>query len=380
MDFNPTERQKALLEPFRALCGGTIEPEAARIDRERAFPRENIRLLGEAGFLGLLLPETYGGSGEGMLTYAILAEELAKACPTTFLTTMYSALLCGGLIHAFGSDEAKRQYLAGLVSGDLVGAVALTEPGCGSDYEAMQATFAASGDGVTLNGEKMYVTNGAAADLAIVFAREAGDGPIGAFIVERGSGSKTTGFESGEPLMTTGVRGAGVSALTLSGCVVPAGARLSFEGDSCMERMLTYGMIGIAIFAIGISQACLDESIAYSTEREAFGRPIAKFQEVHFKVADMKVQSDSARQLLYKVCWMLDRGDAIETLPSVLKLFASEAAAICAHEAVQIHGGKGYLDGTRVERLARDARLAELVEGTSEIQRVKIAEDLIERY
>ncbi|MFC1889815.1 acyl-CoA dehydrogenase family protein, partial [Thermodesulfobacteriota bacterium] len=168
MDFNPTERQKELLEPFRALCSGTIEPEAGRIDRERAFPRENIKRLGEAGYLGLLFPEEYGGASEGMLTYAILGEELAKSCPTTFLAAMYSSLICAGLIHEFGSDEAKKQTLPGLLSGELVGAVALTEPGCGSDYEAMKTIFAASGDRFTLDGTKMYVTNGSAADVAIV--------------------------------------------------------------------------------------------------------------------------------------------------------------------------------------------------------------------
>lgn len=381
MDFSLTDEQQRFLEGFRKYCDEQIAPDAERLDREASFPRERLAGLAEAGYTGMALPEDYGGTGAGLVARAAAGTILARACPATFRTAEAGSGICASLILAFGSEEQKSTFLPRLAGGETVGAYAFTEPDGGSDPGAILARAERKGDGFELSGLKSPITNGPIADLFVVVARtgpgEGADG-LSAFLVDKGR----DGLRPGPALDTLGVRGSPTSEVAFDGCALSEEDFLGPEGEgmAVTAEALEIGRIGMAVFCIGIMDACLEESIRFATARKAFGRPIARYQDVHFRIADMKVLADSARQLLHKVAWLKETGRPCAELSAALKLYASESVGQCAGWAVQVHGGRGYLRGTAVERLYRDARLGEIAEGTSEMQHAAIVEALIEQY
>ncbi len=378
MDFRLTDDDKAFLSTFTKFVDSTIAPRAADVDKAAEFPWDNYRALAEVGYQGLGHPEEHGGIDPGPIASALAQAELARGCAATFLSAGASAGLFGTPLRMFGSEELKSEILPGLIRGELVGAWGLTEAHCGSDAAAMKTTARKTDGGWVLNGSKMFITNGPVADWTMVLARtdpDAGHGGISAFVVEKG----TPGFTAGQPLDKLGVRGSPTSALFFDDCAIPAEWLVGGEGTGFVQAMkaLEHGRVGMAAFGVGIAQAALDAASKYAIERKAFGRRISKFQPVHFKLADMKIEVDGARLLMLKAAWALDRGEASQSLLSAAKLYATEAAVRCTDRALQIHGGYGYMAEYPVERLYRDARLGPIGEGTSEIQRRLIARETL---
>ena len=379
MDYELTQEQKDFRKDFRAFLEKGIVLRAGQVDGQADFSYENHRLLAEWGFIGLPFPEKYGGSQKPLLTCAIAWEELAWACPSTFLSCGISPLMTGISLERWGSENQKKKYLARLIKGESVGSFALSEPHCGSDVAALKTEARKEGKTYVLNGAKSFVTNGPIADMAILFALTNPGAPadrrMSAFIVEKG----TAGFSAGPPLEKLGARGAPLSELYLQGAGIPEDQLLGTEGQgwACAMKAKEFSRMGFAAYSLGVSRACLEESIRYAQKRQAFGRPIAHFQEISFKVADMQMFVDTGRLLLYRAAWMMDQGLEASADIAMAKLFLSEAATWCATNAVQIHGGYGFLKGWKVERLYRDAKLGEIGEGTSEMQRRTIARSLL---
>jgi butyryl-CoA dehydrogenase len=379
MDYELCEEQKMFRERFRAFCEKEIVPRAARIDREGTFSFESHKRLAEVGFLGLPFPEKYGGGGKPLLTCVLAWEELARACPATYLSSGIGCLLPGMAILHFGNEDHRQKYLARLIQGKRVAAWALTEPQTGSDAAAIKTEARREGDSYVLNGTKALVTNGPIADWVVVVAvTDAGAVPppkMSAFIVEK----ETPGFSAGEPLDKLGARGSPTSGPILQDCALGRSQLLGEEGkgSSLVEKVQQFGRLTSAAYSLGVGQACLEEAIRYAQKRQAFGRPIANFQEVSFKVADMQMFVDTGRLLLQRAAWMMDEGLEADSDLSIAKLFLSEAATWSAANALQIHGGHGFIKGVKVERLYRDAKLGELRDGTSEMQRRRIALNLL---
>lgn len=381
MDFRLTDDQQAFRETFRGFIDEVIVPAGYAVDHSDDYPYANYKALAAVGYNGLGHEEAYGGSDADPIELTLASEELARGCASTFLSVGASVGLFGAPLRAFGTEEQKSEIIPGLVSGDLVGAWALTEPHCGTDAAALKTTARKTDTGWVLSGSKMFITNGHCADWIIVAARtseEAGYGGISNFLVKKG----TPGLSATAPLEKMGVRGSPTAGLFFDGCEVPAEMLLGQEGLGFVQAMKTLenGRIGMAAYGVGIAQAALDESLKYAREREAFGRPIIKFQPVHFKIADMQTEIDAARLLMYRAAWLHGRGECPQALFSAAKLFATETAVRCTDRAVQIHGGYGYMAEYRVERLYRDARLGPIGEGTSEIQRRLIAQETLARF
>lgn len=377
MDFELTREQSDLAAAFRQFCNKEIEPHAREVDEKAEFSWESYKKLAEFGYLGMGYPSVFGGGEQDALTMSVLGEELSRVCASTALSVAASAGLCGKFIERYGTDEQKKKVLPRLARGEIVGAFCLTEPHSGSDAAAMRTGVVRKGSDYVINGTKMFVTNGTIADVFMVLAQaDRGKGPkgISAFVVE-----KNGGIRPGKPLNKLGVRGSPTCEVEFEECVVPKSGLVGREGEGFRYAMqnLDLGRIGIAVFGLGIAQACLDESVKYSTERQAFGQNIFEFQGVQFKIADMKTQIDAARLLTRRAAWKFARGESVTTEAAVAKLFATEAAARAADWAVQIHGGYGYIKEFKVERLFRDAKLGEIGEGTSEIQRVVIAREVL---
>ena len=379
MDYELSEEQKKFKADFRSFCDKEIAPRAITVDQEGTFSFENHKRLAEIGILGLPFPEHYGGGGKPLLTCALAWEELARACPSTFLSSGIGCLLPGMAVHLFGSGEQKQKYLGGLCRGEQIPAWAVTEPQTGSDTAALKTEALREGTAYVLNGTKAFVTNGPIADWVVFLAVTDRSAPpnqrLTAFLVEKGTPGMSVGF----PLDKLGARGSPTSDVTLQNCSLPEGQLLGEEGKgyALMEKINQYGRLSSAAYSLGVSQASLEEAIRYAQKRQAFGRPIAHFQEVSFKVADMQMFVDTGRLLLYRAAWMMDEGMDADSDLSIAKLFLSESAAWCAANAVQVHGGHGFLKGFRVEQLYRDAKLGDLKDGTSEMQRRKIALNLL---
>jgi len=379
MNYELSQDQIEFKKKFREFCEKGILPRAFQVDAAASFPWENYRRLAQEGFFGLLFPAPYGGTQKPFLTSVIAWEELARACPSTFLSAVLGSILAGTAVYRYGKEEQKRTYLPGLIEGEKLGAFALTEPQGGSDIAALKTTAQKNGSTYVMNGTKAFVINGPLADITILFAlidsRADQQKKMGVFIIEKG----TAGFFAGPALDKLGARGAPVSDLAFQNCRVPETQVLSIPGEglSVARKMKEISRLGYAAYSLGIAQAALEEAVQYARKRQAFGRPIAHFQEISFKVADMQMYVDTGRLLVYHAAWMLDDGMEAGTDVAIAKLFTSEAATWCATTAVQIHGGYGYLKGYRVEQLYRDAKLGEIGEGTSEMQRRTIARSLL---
>ena len=378
VDFQLSEEQGLLRRTVRDFAEAELRPHAREWDEEQAFPRELFATLGELGLAGVCWPAEYGGSGLSVLDWAIVMEEMARGDAGVALSLAAHHSLASAHINLAGSEEQKRRFLTPLAKGDKVGCWGLTEPGSGSDAGGLRTTAVRDGDHWVLNGSKNFITNGGIADTAVVMAvtdRAAGKKGISAFVVERG----TNGFRSGKKEDKLGVRSSDTSELVFEDCRVPAGNLVGKPGLGFVDtlKILDRGRVGIAAFSVGIAQAALEASMRYALERKQFGHPIADFQAIQTKIADMATKVEAARLLTHRAATLADAGRNHTAESSMAKLFASEAAVEVALDAIQIHGGYGYIKDYPVERHLRDAKLGTIGEGTSEVQRMVIARQLL---
>ena len=378
MDFRLNEEQRMVRGMVRDLARNEIAPRAAQVDKGEEFPEDNIRQMSELGLMGLPYPEEYGGGGGDYLSYAIAVEEIARACGSTALIYAAHVSLGCAPIYEFGNEEQKRKWLPRLCSGQGLAAFGLTEPEAGSDAGSTRTTAVLDGDAFVLNGSKMWITSGAIADVVSCTAKtdpEAGTHGISCFLVEKG----TPGFIPGKNEPKMGLKGSVTSALSFENCRVPASNLLGREGDGFRQMLINLdgGRISIGAMALGLAQAALDEATRYAKERVQFGRPIAKFQAIQWMIADMATEIDAARLMVYRAAAMKDAGVRFTKEAAMAKLYASEAAERAAFKALQIHGGYGFSREYPVERIYRDQRLCTIGEGTSEIQRLVIARNVL---
>lgn len=373
-----TEEQDLIQKTAREFAAHKIRPAAAVHDREGSFPREIISKLGELGFMGIMVPEEYGGSGFDCLTYVIALEEIAVACASTaIIMSVNNSLVCDPIL-GFASDDQKRSYLPELASGKRLGCFALSEPEAGSDPAGMRTLAVKKGKSYVINGTKSWITNGAEADTAILFAATDPSKKhhgISAFIVDM----DTPGVKVGKLEHKLGIKASSTAQLFFEDCKVPESAVLGEEGDGFKIAMATLdgGRIGVAAQAVGIARAALEESVRYAKERKAFGKPISNFQGLQFMIADMATKLEASRLLTWQSAVMKDRKENYSKKSAMAKLFASETAMWVTTKAIQIHGGYGYTVDYPVERFFRDAKITEIYEGTSEIQRNVIARETL---
>lgn len=365
-------------ETARNFADNEIAPVADRHNREGKFPLDIVKKLGKMGFLGMSVPEDCGGTGAGNLALVIALEEINRVCASTGVTVSVQNSLVNAPIHHWGSEEIRQRYLPALATGEKLGAYALSEPGSGSDAAGLVTSAVKDGKDYILNGTKNFITTGAEADLVLVMARTDTTHKtrgITAFVVE----TSRQGFAVGKKEDKLGLRASSTVQLILEDVRVPAANVLGEVGGGFKIAMHTLdgGRIGIAAQAVGIAQACLDASVKYAAEREAFNQPIGKFQAIQFKIADMATRVEAARLLVYNAARLKDEEKPHGKEAAMAKLFASETANAAARDAVQIHGGAGYLEDFPVERFFRDARITEIYEGTSEIQRIVIARHVL---
>ncbi len=378
MDFTLTEDQLAVRDTAREFAQKEVLPKAAAIDRDHRHPAELVARMAELGFLGMAIPERYGGAGFDHVSYAIAIEEIARACASTaVIASVNNSLACDPL-HKFGTEAQQPQWLVPLAPGKLLRCFALSEPEAGSDAAAQKtvAVRDAGGDWV-INGTKNWITNGPVADVAVLFAmtdRPAGHRGITAFVLPM----KAAGVRTGPPDDKLGIRGSKSSQIYLDDVHLPAGALLGEVGGGFKVAMATLdgGRIGIAAQAVGIGRAALEDALDYAQQRRAFGKPIAQHQAIAFKLADMATEIDAARLLVLRAAWHKDRGQSYSREAAMAKLYASDVANRAARDGIQIFGGNGYVTEFPVERHFRDAKITEIYEGTSEIQRMVISNHL----
>lgn len=378
MDFRLTEDQLEMQRMVRKFARNEIAPLAAEIDRESRFPAETFRKMGELGLLGLLIPEEYGGVGQGVLTFCIVMEEIAWACAATSLSLLAHSVLCAHNLSCNGSAEQKKKYLPDLVSGAKIGALAMTEPGVGSDVLHIETSAVRSGEEYIVNGSKTFITNAPVAGTFLVYVRtgpESGPRGISQLIVER----TCPGFSISQPFHKMGVRGSPTAQLFFDNCRVPAANLV--RGENHALEILLGGLdvertVG-ASMAVGVAQAAFEKAAAYAKERQQFGQPIAMFEMILEKLANMSTEIEAARLLTHKAAALCDEHIRCSAEASQAKLFASEMAVRAASEAVQILGGYGYMQEYEVERIFRDVRMGTIGGGTSEIQRLIIARELL---
>ena len=378
MDFKLTEEQELVRKNMREFAVRYVDPIAAEIDENSRHPAELFRKLAEGGWMGIPIPQQYGGAGSDFLTHIIAVEEISRSCSSTGFTLSFHAGIIGMSLNLFGNEEQKKKYLVPLARGQHMGAFALTEPGAGTDVMAVSTTAVRDGNGYVMNGTKTFVSNGPLADTYIVFCwtdKSAGKKGMSAFIIPR----DTTGLKAGVHFKKMGLRSSQTSEVVFKECPIPGENLLGQEGAGLVMAMtgFDHGRIGIAAQAIGILQAALDESIRYAKERVQFGNPIARQQAIAWMIADMATDLSAARFLAYHAAWLKDQKQPFGKEASMAKLFATEAAMKHTTQAVQIHGGYGYIKGVKVERLMRDAKIAEIYEGTSEAQRMVISGNVL---
>lgn len=381
MNFELSEEQLLIQAMVREFAAAEVAPIAAEIDRDHRFPAELLPKLAEVGLMGVPYPEEFGGAGADFLSFTIVVEELARVCASTSVIVAASAGLAAWPISEFGTAAQKEKYLRGLASGEKLGAFALTEPGAGTDAGSGKTTAVLDGDEYVLNGSKIFITNGGYADIYVVTAMtdpDRGTRGISAFIVEK----DTPGFTVGEREHKMGIKASSTTPLYFSDCRIPKDALLGKEGKGFLIAMETFdgGRVGVGAQAVGIAQGALDASIAYAKERVQFGRPIATLQAIQWMIADMATEIDAARLLVYRAAWMKDNGLRYGPEASMAKLFAAETATRVAGKAIQIHGGYGFTESYPVERAYRDAKITEIYEGTSEVQRMTIAGNCLRKH
>lgn len=378
MDFDLNDEQKAMRDATRRFADEVLAPAAQGIDEADETNLELVGQLAELGYLGLTIPEEYDGAGLDTVSYAVCMEELSRGCASTALVVSINLSLVADAFLKFGTDDQKASYLPPLATGEGIGCFVLTEPEAGTDAGAVRATAVREGDEYVINGTKCFITNAGFAKTFLVFAStepDAGSKGLSCFIVDGG----TDGLKVDKRFEKMGIRGADVREVYLENCRVPAGNMLGEEGKGLKIALtvLDGGRIGIAAQAVGIARAALDEAVKYSAERKQFGRTINKFQAIQFKLADMALAIDSARLLYLRAAYLKDKGARFSVESAMAKLAASRAANYVADQAVQIHGGYGYMKEYTVERLFRDARITELYEGTSEVQKMVISSELL---
>lgn len=378
MAYQLNEEQKMIQAMVRDFAREVLMPTAAERDRTGRFPRESLKKMGELGLMGMNVPPEYNGAGVDTVSYSVALQEVAYACASTaVIMSVHNSVACGP-IYLFGSDYLKETYLRPLATGRMIGSFALTEAGAGSDPASQKAKAVKDSKGYVINGTKMFITSGKNSDLTVVTAytdRNKKHRGISAFVVEKG----TPGFSVGKEEDKMGLRASDTVELIFEDCRIPEENLLGEEGDGFFIAMssLDGGRIGIASQSVGLAQACLDAAISYAKERVQFGRSISQFQGLRWIIADMATQTEAARLLTYNAAAMKDRGENFTAAASMAKLFASETANRVAYQAVQIHGGYGYMKDFPVERYYRDARVFTIYEGTSEIQRRVIANSVI---
>jgi len=374
MDFVLTPQQEMFRTLFKEFADKEVAPIAAEIDESGEFPLDTVKKMAKLGFMGLPFPREYGGAGADTFTYIIAVEELSRACASTGVILSAHVSLGGQLIYQFGSAAQKEKYLKPMAEGKLLGAFGLTEPNAGTDASNQQTVAVLDKDEYVINGSKIFITNGGYADVYIIMAmtdRSKGLKGISAFIVEKG----TPGFSFGPKENKMGIRASSTTELIFQDCRIPKENILGKEGDGFKIAMQTLdgGRIGIGAQALGIAQAALDEAVRYSKERQQFNKAIGTFQAIQWMIADMATEIDAARLLVYRAAWLKDQKKPFGKEAAMAKLFASETAMRAALKAVQIHGGYGFMKDYKVERLMRDAKITEIYEGTSEVQRMVIA-------
>lgn len=372
------ENQLAIRDTIRKFAEDKIRPCVMEFDESQKFPMDLMQQLGELGFLGILVPEKFGGSELGYVEYALIVEELARIDPSISLSVAAHNGLCTNHINVFANDELKKKYLPDLATGRKIGAWALTEPGSGSDAAAMQTTAVKDGYYYLLNGTKAFITHGGVGETAVVLAvtdKSKNKKGISAFIVEKG----TEGFSTGKKENKLGMRSSETTQLIFENCRVPAENLIGNEGEGFAQAMkiLEGGRISIAALSVGLAQGCLEASLAYSKERKQFGKSISEFQAIQFKFADLATDIEAARLMTIKAANMKDQKKIILDIAAKAKLFASEVATRAANEAVQIFGGYGFTKDYPVEKFYRDVKLLTIGEGTSEVQRIVIARSLL---
>ncbi len=378
MDFRLTEEQELIRKNIREFAEKHIEPIAAEIDENSRHPAELFRKLGEGGWMGIPLPAEYGGAGADFVTHTLVVEEVARACSSTGFTVSFHAGIIGTTLALNATPEQKTKYLVPLAGGRHMGAFMLTEPQAGTDVMAVTTVAVRDGDAYVIDGTKTFVSNGPLADTYILFCwtdRSAGRKGMSAFIVPKG----TPGLLPGRHFDKMGMRSSQTSEVVFRKCRIPAGDLLGAEGAGLPMAMtgFDHGRVGIAAQAVGMLQAALDESVRYAKERVQLGNPIARHQAVAWMIADMATDLAAARLLTRHAASLKDRGQFFAREAAMAKLFATEKAMHHTVKAVQIHGGYGYIKGAKVERLMRDAKIAEIYEGTSEAQRMVISASVL---
>jgi len=374
VDFNLTKEQLMVKKMIRAFTENEVKPLAAEIDETERFPQETVDKMRRYGLLGMCMPKNYGGAGADELSYAICVEELSRYCATTSVIFSAHNSLCCWPIMKFGTEEQKQKYLVPLAKGEKLGAFALTEPNAGTDASSQATSAVKDGDYYIINGSKIFITNGGKADIFVIFVmtdKSLGTKGISSFIVER----NTPGFSIGKIEKKMGIRGSSTAELVFQNMRVHKDNMLGKDGKGFSIAMQTLdgGRIGIASQALGIAQGALDETIKYIMQREQFGKSLSKFQAIQFDIADMVTRVDAARFLVYRAACAKQEGKPYSILAAQAKLFAAETAMYVTTKAVQLHGGYGYTKDYPVERMMRDAKITEIYEGTSEVQRMVIA-------
>lgn len=373
-----SEKHEKFRMKIREFAEAEVEPVSAQIDEDAEFPHENVKKLGEMGILGMVVPEKYGGTGDDMISYAIAVEEFSRVCGSTGITVAAHNSLAVYPLYLFGNEKQKKRFIPPLARGEKLGAFGLTEPGAGSDAAATKASAVLKGEHYVINGSKCFITNARVAETMVITARTdpaKGSKGISNFILEK----SMPGVKVGKKENKMGLRGSDTGELHFEDVKVPKENLLGKEGEGFKQFLITLdgGRISIGAMALGIAQGAYEKSLKYAKERIQFDRPIAKFQSIQWRLSDMATQIEAARHLIYSAAWLKDQGKPYIKESAMAKLFASEVATWVTYQAIRIFGGYGYLRKYPVERYLRDVKLCEIGEGTSEIQRLVIAREIL---
>jgi alkylation response protein AidB-like acyl-CoA dehydrogenase len=379
VDFSLTEEQRAIQETARDFARREVDPIVDEIDEQQKFPRDVMRKAGELGFLGIIFPEEYGGAGLGYVEYVLVVTELSKVDPSVGISVAAHNSLCSNHIYKFGNEEQRRRWLVPLAKGEKIGAWSLTEPGAGSDAAGTRTRGERVEGGWILNGSKTFTTHGSVGDICVVFAVTDAEGPrhhnISAFVLDKGM----EGFRPGKKENKLGIRASDTAEVVMENCFVSEDRLLGNEGEGFIQalQILDGGRISIAALGLGTAIGAYETALRYSKEREQFGKPISQFQAVQFHLAEMATRVAAAEILTFAAAEAMDRGAKVSRLASEAKLYTGEAAVFCSERGVQIHGGYGFIKDYRAEKFYRDAKICTIGEGTSEIQRLVIARQLL---